>query len=1010
MNSYINKNESSFKQKEPLFDQYFGVRKTNRSQISEQTNNINQVIDSQETKSTQLSLIDKVKELEASIANKELSQTATSQNATATQNTDFNQQAIDPISLQNAVRAIEDKALKDLSQSNYPDKEVIRTNTNSWIFDQSFIGHSKVNSQTTNPSSAITIQDSNPLITNRYGIDISNEVLLQNRYDTFDFNKFFTKQFLKKFYTAQNQVIVDTPKEQFDLVVERAVQNSSLRNSIRSIAIGATEANPQSTSRNIDSSYPEQIPEAIRINAGGSEYVDSQGNVWSADQYFLNGNIGLYPNNPISNTEDDFLYQSERWEGNLAYDIPVLNGNYTVHLHFTEAFFDHAEARVFDLSIEGVEVIDDLDLYQSRSNAAFDGQNSAFVVSVPQVLVTDGVLDLDAVSSINNAKISAIEIVPLNGAQVLIEQTNGNTTLTEGFNSDSYSLTLNSRPTANVTIDLQVDNLLEVSTRQITFTPDNFNIPQVIEVSAPDNNALTGTRRVLINSRVSSEDRAYNNLQVPNLPVSIIDDESIEINFTQRVITDIERPTTAAWGPDNRLYVGTVSGLIQIYTFDDDYNVIDRQTVETIQNQEEATSILGIAFNPFDTSDSPTIYVSRSQIRIELDPNAPNDPLPNPTEFSNRVSTLDGTNFDNLNDIVTGLPVSGFDHGVNGLQFDNNGDLLIAVGGTTDFGFVDDTFRTTVPESPLSGAILKAEISRPDFNGNVTYEFVPGTYVPPEADPNNQNNGSLVRVAPGSDVSVYAAGFRNPYDLVFTTQGRLFATDNGANGVVPDELNLVQEGGFFGHANPTRAIEDPRQGVSIVDPNVPSSDTFTAPLATFPASTNGLDEFRSNAFGGQLRGSLFAANLFNGNVLNFELSEDGEEVVNSQSFELGSSLDIVTAPGGALVGVDFLDNLLRISIPDDDSVSTQTIAFDISVARSAATGGNEFVIGGVNFGELENTTVTIGDQIAHLTSVSDQRIVGILPTFNQTNDEILDVVVESNGNRSTIDDAFRPLF
>ena len=166
----------------------------------------------------------------------------------------------------------------------------------------------------------------------------------------------------------------------------------------------------------------------------------------------------------------------------------------------------------------------------------------------------------------------------------------------------NYSLVLNSRPTSNVTIDLQVDNLLEVSTRQITFTPENFDIPQVVEVSAPDNNALTGTRRVLINSRVSSEDRNFNNLRVPNLAVSILDDESIDIQFTQRVIADIERPTTAAWGPDNRLYVGTVSGLIQIYTFDDDYNVIDTQTVETVQNQEESTSILGIAFNPFDTS------------------------------------------------------------------------------------------------------------------------------------------------------------------------------------------------------------------------------------------------------------------------------------------------------------------------------------------------------------------------------------------------------------------------
>lgn len=1115
MNSYINKNKVNFQQKEPLLDQYFGVNQTNTSQRTRQENKLNSILDSDIKTSDRLSLIDKVKELETSIASSNISineltqleftpttptdepndvidtsesnsdrlsslgkvkelktntassfvsenttqvdlaqvspQTTnariidtseqetsqqslnsvvaeletsransnigddrtsipTSQNTATTPSTEPNQQLRDQLSLNNAVRAIEATALEEISQFNYEDKEVIPTKTTSWIFDQSFISNQTGITPTSNNSSAIAIQDHHPLITSKYGIEISNEILQQNRYDTFDFNKFFAKQFIKKFFTARNQVIVDTPQEQFDLVVERAVQNSSLRNIIRAIAIGETRVNSQSRSSSLEAYSATEPNEIIRINAGGSEYTDTQGNVWSADQYFLNGNVGLYPGRAISNTEDDVLYRSERWDDDLAYDIPLLNGNYTVNLHFTENFFDSAESRVFDVSLEDTVVIDDLDLYQSRSNAAFDGQNSAYIVSVPQVQVNDGVLDLDAIASTNNAKLSAIEIIPINGPQVLINQTNGNTSLTEGLNSDNYSLVLNSRPSADVTIDLRVDNLLEVSTRRITFTPENFDIPQEIEVSAPDNNALTGTRRVLINSRVRSEDRAFNNLRVPNLAVSILDDESINIDFRQRVITNIERPTTAAWGPDNRLYVGTVSGLIQIYTFDDNYNVIDTQTVETIQNQEESTSILGIAFNPYDTSDSPTIYVSRSTIRIELDPNAPRTPLPNPTEFSNRVSTLDGANFENLNDIVTGLPVSGFDHGVNGLQFDNNGDLLIAVGGTTDFGFVDDTFRTTVPESPLSGAILRAEISKPDFNGNVTYEFVPGTYVPPGADPSNQNNGSLVRVAPGSDVSVYAAGFRNPYDLVFTTQGRLFATDNGANGVADDELNLVQEGGFFGHANPARALEDPRQAVSIFDPNVPSSDTFTAPLTTFPASTNGLDEFRSNVFGGQLRGTLFSPNLFNGTVLNFELSEDQEQVVNTQVFDLGSSLDLVTAPGGALVGVDFLDNLIRISIPNDESVSSQTIAFDISVSRASATGGNEFIIAGANFGDLDDTTVMIGDQTAYLTSVSDQRIVGILPAFEPTYDEILDVVVESNGNTSTIDDAFRPLF
>jgi hypothetical protein len=72
---------------------------------------------------------------------------------------------------------------------------------------------------------------------------------------------------------------------------------------------------------------------------------------------------------------------------------------------------------------------------------------------------------------------------------------------------------------------------------------------------------------------------------------------------------------------------------------------------------------------------------------------------------------------------------------------------------------------------------------------------------------------------------VYSPGWRNPYDLVLTTQDRMYAFDNGPNagwGAVPlncsnaiadgpsgtrnDQLHFVSGPGYYaGHANPTRA-------------------------------------------------------------------------------------------------------------------------------------------------------------------------------------------------------------
>lgn len=733
--------------------------------------------------------------------------------------------------------------------------------------------------------------------------------------------------------------------------------------------------------------------DTVRINVGGDAYTDGAGNVWLADQYFINGSL-FSTGNAIAETNADPLYQTERYATNLGYEIPIANGNYTVRLHFAEIFHNDFNQRVFDLSLEGDLILDDFDIFAARKNAFIDGKDSALIVTEPQVTINDGVLNIDTLASVDNAKISAIEIVPLSGAQVLLQQTNGSTSVTEGGNSDSYTLVLNSQPTASVTVALNPSSQISLSQDSVTFTPDNWDVPQSVTVNAVNDSEQEGTQTATVSHSVSSSDSAYNNLAVANLSVTVADDESVAVDFTSKTIANVDNPTTAAWGPDNRLYVGTSDGVIKIYSFDDDYNVTATQTVNTISNQSDSTSILGIAFNPFDNSDSPTIYVSRSNLFVESN------------EYLSKVSTLSGANFTQVNDVVTGLPVSGFDHGINGMQFDNKGDLLIAVGGNTNTGEFDGVFGSKAPESPLTSAILKAEITNPGYNGNVTYEFVPGTNPPPGADPNDQTYGELVRVAPGSNVSVYASGFRNPYDLVWTTQGQLYATDNGPNGIAQDELNLVQQGNWHGHFNPARALEDSRQGEGIYDPSLPSNAQYTAPLTAVQSSTNGIDEYRANTFGGQLRGTLFAQR-YNNVVYNFRLNSNGQQLVDTQTFsDIASGLDLVTTPGGAIVGVDFVDDLVSVAIPNEPT--SQMVAYDISTWRASASGGQEVVIGGQNFGTLADTTVTIGSQELNISAVSDQRIIATLPAFGNSNN-FLDLTVNSNGATSTIEDAFLPL-
>lgn len=82
----------------------------------------------------------------------------------------------------------------------------------------------------------------------------------------------------------------------------------------------------------------------VRINAGGSSYLDSVGNLWSADKYVVNNHGQVYTTcpNAISNTTDDTLYCCQRWFSAWSgtpyvYSIPIASsGVYEVRLYFAE--------------------------------------------------------------------------------------------------------------------------------------------------------------------------------------------------------------------------------------------------------------------------------------------------------------------------------------------------------------------------------------------------------------------------------------------------------------------------------------------------------------------------------------------------------------------------------------------------------------------------------------------------------------------------------------------------
>ncbi len=142
----------------------------------------------------------------------------------------------------------------------------------------------------------------------------------------------------------------------------------------------------------------------IRINAGGDTYTDLSGNVWAKDANYSTSNT-YATNKPISGSSDPLLYQTERWGKQFSYNIPISSGTYKVNLDFAEIFWSSPGQRVFDVNIEGASVIKNLDI------VAQAGVNTALRKSV-DVQVTDGILNIDFLASVDNAKVSDIEVIP----------------------------------------------------------------------------------------------------------------------------------------------------------------------------------------------------------------------------------------------------------------------------------------------------------------------------------------------------------------------------------------------------------------------------------------------------------------------------------------------------------------------------------------------------------------------------------------------------------------------
>ncbi len=377
----------------------------------------------------------------------------------------------------------------------------------------------------------------------------------------------------------------------------------------------------------------------------------------------------------------------------------------------------------------------------------------------------------------------------------------------------------------------------------------------------------------------------------------------LPIQFS-RVSHPVAFPTSMAWAPDGKLYVTELFGTIHALTYDSNLNVIEDQIINSLVNALGARLTLGITVRQDDLLDNTKYSLWLSSSSPSIDSGVAN---------SSNITRLSGPGFNQVQQIITGLPRAIANHAVNSLHFGPDNRLYMSIGGNTGGGApvaVPTEFGDR-EEQPLSSAIVVADVFAENFDGSCA------------------NNADIYGPAP-CDVATYATGLRNSYDFVFHSNGSMYATDNGLGviGAFPPSPTpscrgvsnpaLVAEGGnnpgaqvdlllrilpgkYFGHPNPSRAECVFKNG----------SVQGVAPLANYQppllelsknASADGITEYKTSGVCPALDHNLLLVRYSLGDdIIKVQLSADGLTVV-SQNVLVGGFNDplFVTEHNGNL--------------------------------------------------------------------------------------------------------------
>ena len=176
--------------------------------------------------------------------------------------------------------------------------------------------------------------------------------------------------------------------------VELTVSDLNPQNSYSLIVLGVKDNSPAKNrmiGQNVQLNIVAPLTFPVKINVGGNAYSDYLADqIWSPELEYghQDGYSYTWPTSiDIIGAEDDAVYLSELQEV-VEYKIRVPNGLYRITLMIAENRFAESGMRIFDILIEGNQVVTNLDLVQQV------GAHTAYQVVADNIEINDEMIDI----------------------------------------------------------------------------------------------------------------------------------------------------------------------------------------------------------------------------------------------------------------------------------------------------------------------------------------------------------------------------------------------------------------------------------------------------------------------------------------------------------------------------------------------------------------------------------------------------------------------------------------